>query len=278
MMQKRTVLMFIAFCVLASADWLLPVSGAGALAQQAMIFAVIGLIGLVAGRNWKVEKLWQIVAAGVVLLGVPAILIQQASQHVSDVTVATVFALVPAIVALAIMQTQASGGLFAPAILGFSGLLFVLPVGIPGSTDGRLWLGGLVLAVVMTGLGGLKVFQLLQGVSPAQTFTLLCLPNAALLLLVASLTGQAHWSGLLSVSTAVHAVTMILLVVLFRDMAPVRLAGRYLLIPLLTVVEGYVLIHPQPTWRMGFGFVLAAVGTGGVLLARGTDEGSLSLR
>ena len=57
------------------------------------------------------------------------------------------------------------------------------------------------------------------------------------------------------------------------------LQARYLVIPLLTVVEGYVVLRPELTFRMGFGVVLLAAGAGMILFAKpAADEAVLSLR
>ncbi len=72
---------------------------------------------------------------------------------------------------------------------------------------------------------------------------------------------------------------MVLLVVLLRGMSPVRFGARYLVIPLVTVVEGYVLLRPELTLRMGFGALLLAGSAAFLLLSREVDEGAgLSLR
>jgi drug/metabolite transporter (DMT)-like permease len=52
----------------------------------------------------------------------------------------------------------------------------------------------------------------------------------------------------------------VLLVWLMRDVAPTRFAARYLVVPLLTVMEGYVLLRP--------GFSVRAV-AGGALMVFG---------
>jgi drug/metabolite transporter (DMT)-like permease len=74
-------------------------------------------------------------------------------------------------------------------------------------------------------------------------------------------------------------VEVVLLAVLLKRMEPVRLAGRFLVVPLLTIVEGFVLLRPGLTLRMGVGAALLAGGAGMMLLLRGPQEDvSLSLR
>jgi len=67
--------------------------------------------------------------------------------------------------------------------------------------------------------------------------------------------------------------------VLLRGMSPVRFGARYLVVPLVTVVEGYVLLRPELTLRMGFGVALLAGSAAFLLAAPGVDErAGLSLR
>ncbi|MEO6807413.1 MAG: hypothetical protein ABI286_13155 [Edaphobacter sp.] len=83
----------------------------------------------------------------------------------------------------------------------------------------------------------------------------------------------------MSISSLVDVVEVLLIVWLLREMSPVRFAARYLLIPLLTVLESYVLMRPAWSLRMGFGTVLLAVGVGMLLFWKATEEETgLSLR
>ncbi len=53
-----------------------------------------------------------------------------------------------------------------------------------------------------------------------------------------------------------------LLVVLLREVEPVALSSRFLLLPLLGVAEGYAVVRPELTWRMVVGVGAAAVRVG----------------
>jgi len=76
-----------------------------------------------------------------------------------------------------------------------------------------------------------------------------------------------------------EAVEVVLIVWLLREMLHVRFAARYLVIPLLTILESFVLMRPEWTVRMGFGTALLAAGGGMLLfLKAGEEETVLSLR
>jgi len=60
---------------------------------------------------------------------------------------------------------------------------------------------------------------------------------------------------------------------------PVRFAARYLVIPLLTLLESYVLVRPELTVRMVSGVMLLAAGGGMLVFFKaGEEETMLSLR
>ena len=81
------------------------------------------------------------------------------------------------------------------------------------------------------------------------------------------------------VASLVDVVEVLLIVWLVREMPPVSFASRYLVIPLVTVLESYVVMRPEWTVRMGFGTVLLAAGAGMLLfLKAGEEETMLSLR
>ena len=70
-------------------------------------------------------------------------------------------------------------------------------------------------------------------------------------------------------------IEVLLIVWLLRVMAPVRFSARYLVIPLLTVVESFVVERPEVTVRIVCGTILLAVGAGALLFwkARGRGGG-----
>jgi hypothetical protein len=111
-----------------------------------------------------------------------------------------------------------------------------------------------------------------------------CLSNTVFLLFCSGVRGELvwGWSGLASVvslSSLVDLAEVVLLVWLLREMVPVRFAARYLVIPLLTLVESYALMRPELTVRVISGVVLLAAGAGMLLFFKdGEEETVLSLR
>jgi drug/metabolite transporter (DMT)-like permease len=283
-MTRRIWLLFASFCVLSSADWLLPVTDAPSpLIQQSLIYGLVGAIAVAFSR--RLHRSLLLAAYGVALLGLPAVLLSLASVHLPDVTITVIFALVPAMVVLLIVQRDDSAhALLMPAIAAFAGLLFVLPVNFPVSAVSRLWLIAPLTAALLVAIASVRIYGILQENPLLPAAATICLTNAAVLLIACIATGQATLQrtalrGLVSLSTAMHIAVLLLLLPLLKAIPPARLSVRFLTVPLLTVFEGFVLLRPDLTWRMGLGFILSLIATTLFLREKGTGEGSsLSLR
>ena len=171
-----------------------------------------------------------------------------------------------------------------PALVGLGGLLLLLPLQFSGSARGWLILAVVCAAVVLVGLASVWLYRLLRGAGLAESVSVVGLANAVFLLVWSAVRGDVVWRGsslasMLSASSLVDVVEVLLLVWLLREIPPVRFSARYLAIPLLTVLESYVLMRPEWTVRMGFGTVLLAVGAGMLLFLKvGDEETVLSLR
>jgi drug/metabolite transporter (DMT)-like permease len=290
---------FAALCILSGTSWVIPYDvseGLPRLEQQSLFFGVIGAIALfVVGRAvWlRIGSLqWaRLAAAGVAFFGVPVVVAEYVRGSVPAISRSALFAMVPVVVVLAVSASDVTGReergamrFLVPALAGLGGLLLLLPLEFSGSVRGRVMLVVVCAAVVLVGLASVWLYQTLGGFSFATAVAVVGLANAVFLLLW-SVIHEAivwRWSGLasmVSISSLVDAVEVLLMVWLLREMAPVRFAARYLMIPLLTILESYVLMRPEWTVRMGSGTALLAIGAGTLLfLKAGEEETVLSLR
>jgi drug/metabolite transporter (DMT)-like permease len=265
-------MLFAGFCVLVGSEWLLsPISGL----IRGMVFAAVGIFAAALNRGrWRGGWAWLVLAA-VLLVGVPEMMVGWGLRHTSSNLWAVVLAVVPVMVVLIVAQRAGDGvrRLLVPALAGLGGILLVVPLDVPGSVPGRLALVVLVLSAVMIAIASVWIHQLLQDFGVLQAMTVFCFANA-LVLLVRGFVEGAGWglSGVGWVAALVQGCEVVLLVVLLRGMTPVRFGARYLIAPLMTLVEGYALLRPALTWRLGFGVALMAGGAAFLLFSRGADE------
>lgn len=283
-------------CVLLSSSWLLHAGAADAspIAQQSYFYALVGSVALVFAyrRLWKRLKsrefAWQRLAGlSVLLLGLPAVLDEWTRDGISDISRAAVFALVPFVVVVVAMWRELEPGVrrfFAPALTGFGGALLLLPFSFPVLLRGRVMFGVLLGAIVLVGFASESIYRLLREFGMMEALAVICLSNAVFLATChfAHLPAVESWSGastLISIHSLYNLLELILLVWLLREMTPVRLATRYLVVPLFAVVEGVAFLHPALTVRMGAGLALLVGGAGYILFSRGGDSDAvLSIR
>jgi drug/metabolite transporter (DMT)-like permease len=250
-----------------------------------LVFAVVGIVAaILSGRKgWQgLVRASRLALASVLLVGVPEIVAGWGLRHVSSNLWVAVLAVVPAMVVLVVAQSSGDGvrRLLGPALAGLGGVLLIVPVDVPGSLVGRVALASLILCAVGIASASVWIHRLLRGFGVAQAVAVFCIANALVLLWWGFFQG-AGWglSGWGWVGVLAQGVEVVLLVLLLQGMSPVRFGARYLVVPLLTVVEGYVLLRPELTLRMGFGALLLAGSAAFLLLSRGVDEGvGLSLR
>jgi drug/metabolite transporter (DMT)-like permease len=290
---------FAALCVLSGTSWVIPVemsSGLPSLEQQGILFGLIGVVAFLFG-GWGVwvrvtsRLCVRLSAAAVGLFGVPMVVAEYARGSGRGINGAALFAMVPIVVVLvlaagedATREERGARKFLVPALVGLGGLLLLLPFHFSTSTRGLAMLSVVCAAVILAGIASVWLYRLLRGVRVADAIAVVGVSNAVFLLVWCGIRGEIVWSAsglasVVSVSSLVDVVEVLLIVWLLREMSPVRFASRYLLIPLLTILESYVLVRPEWTVRMGFGTVLLAVGAGVLLFGKaGEEETGLSLR
>jgi drug/metabolite transporter (DMT)-like permease len=302
-MNRSVWIIFGTLCLLSSSAWVaaqFSTSTLPSLERQGLLYLIIGAGALLISGTKLPSRIrnrpWaRVTLAGLGFFGIPAIAIEFASDYVGEIKRSALFAMVPIVVAVALSAIEAGGAAervarrsLAPAVAGLAGLLLLLPLSLSNSTRGNMMIAVVFTAVILAGLGSIWLYRLLQQFEPPDAAAVICLSNAALLLICACLTGTVTWNGssllsLASSSSLVDVIEVLLLLWLLHRMPPVQFASRYLLIPLLTVLEAYVLVRPELTLRIGAGVILLATGAGMLLFQRpggnGSEEESiLSLR
>jgi drug/metabolite transporter (DMT)-like permease len=298
--MKRSIwIAFSCLCLLSASAWAATPFGSSTLPpleQLALLHLAIGLGSLlVSGKSWwkRVRnRPWAaLVIASVMFFGAPALAIELASGAVPEITRSALFALVPVVVTITIAAVDAgtpsessARRSLLPALLGLAGLLLLLPLSFSWSPRGTIMFAVLCTAVVLAGISSVWLYRLVQPYRPADAATMICLSNAAFLLACGHAGQPFIWSpsslvSMISLSTLVNLIEVLLLLWLVRTLSPVRFAARFLIIPLLTVLEAYVLLRPQLTLRIGGGAALLVIGAAMLVLANpDREEPELSLR
>jgi len=290
---------FAALCILSGTSWAIPVAipdGLPALEQQGLLFCVIGLVALAfaaLGRHRRDGGLRfaKLAAAGVGFFGVPLVIAEYARGSVPAISRSALFAAVPIVVVMTVAagdggerEERGARRFLVPALVGLGGLLLLLPLEFSGSLRGRVMLALVCAAVVLAGLASVRLYRLSRGIALADAVAVVGLANAGFLLGWSVFREGAvwRWNGLISmasISSLVDGVEVLLIVWLLREMPPVRFAARYLVIPLLTVLESYVLMRPECTVRMFGGTALLTTGAAMLLFLKSREEETpLSLR
>ena len=286
-MRRSLWVGFAALCVLSGSEWLFDQAWPGMLTGLQRTAVHDGLLAVVFGSIGlrRDGKLWlDLVFGAAAMFGVPAVVFAAAGGHVPDAMVVLALMLVPVVVILVAGQQAVGFGMdegplrrMVPVLAGLGGAMLLIPQDWPASVAGRLWLAGVVASVVAAGLAAVRMHRLLAGVD--------VVPGAALVALVSGAIAAAFWglgsSGPVAWSwngagveglrcVVLDGPILLLTVWLLREMAPVALSARFLLIPLVTIVESLVVVRPSVSWTAAIGVVLVA--GGGIVLAR-SDEG-----
>jgi hypothetical protein len=289
-MSRSCWIAFVVLCILSATSWVIPHGEElPALEQQGIRYAVIGLIALLlgGGRGWLRSEGLHLGVMSIGFFGVPVAVGEWAQASVSEISRSALFAMVPVVVVMAIAAGDEERGVrrfLVPALAGLGGLLLLLPMGFSGTVLGRLMLGVVCAAVVLVGLSSVWLYRLLRGVALTQAVAAVCLANAVFLLVCSAVSGDVVWRGsglasVISIGSLVDLVEVVLIVWLLQEMPPVRFAARCLVIPLLTILESFILVRPEVTVRLVCGTILLAAGAGVLLfLKAGEEETMLSLR
>lgn len=230
----------------------------------------------------------RLAAAAMGFFGVPIVVAEYARGSVPAISRSALFAMVPVVVVMVVAAGESAergARLFLmPALAGLGGLLLLLPLAFSSSARGWMMLAVVCAAVVLVGLASVWLYRLLRGVALADALAVVGLANAGFLLVWSAVREEVVWRGnglasVISIASLTDVAEVLLITWLLREMPPIRFAARYLAIPLLTVLESYVVMRPEWTARMGFGTALLAAGGGMLLfLKEGEEETVLSLR
>jgi drug/metabolite transporter (DMT)-like permease len=279
-MKRSGGWMFGAYCLLAGSEWLLaPVP----LRVRGLAYLLLGLAALVAGGRrgfGGVEQVARLSLGAVFLVGMPEAVGRWAGGYVAGSLGTVVLGLVPVMVVMvaAYVDGDEVRRLLVPAVAGLGGLLLLVPVGLPGG--GMEMVAALVLwgSAVLIAVVGVWIYPLLRGFGWVQGVAVFCVANALVFLGAGLIGGRSAWDWREGWGgTVVVGVEVMFLVGALRGWESVRAGARFLVVPLVTIVEGLVLLRPELTGRMVVGMALLAGGAGWLVWSR-AERPTLSLR
>jgi hypothetical protein len=282
---------FFALCLLSASAWLvdgawpssLPAAPRQSLHDLLIAAAFAAILGIPGRKrpNLRSRPWARLALASILLLGVPATLAQFTLGGVSEVTIAVLFTMIPVAVVVIVScadsaRAESSGAttpLLAPALAGLGGALLLLPFTTPTSWHTFGLVAIVLLAVLIAAAACVWLYRLLRSFTTVEAAAICSLANALFFLavfLVSNVTTNVEVLSALSRQTLVLEIAtallfdlpqILLLLWLMRDLTPERFAARFLVIPLLTVFEGFALLHPEPTPRDIFGALLMIFAT-----------------
>ena len=167
--------------------------------------------------------------------------------------------------------------MLVPALAGFSGVLFLVPLEQPVSQRGWESVAELVAAMLLVVCAGVWLYELLRQIGAIEGFAVAGASNAVALLVWCGVRRQLDWRWSdvamgVSIGSVGELVALALTVWLVRALDPVRFSARVLAIPLMTVIEGLVLLRPGVTGRTAVGILLLAIGTAWLLVGKVPEE------
>jgi len=153
-MTRRVWVWFTVYCLFSASAWLLPPTP---IWFRGSVLAAVGLASLVLNRAKAWNRLGDVLGLGLVsilFLGIPELLTGW-SQHRGSGLGTAASSLIPVILVLVVAQRGVQDGsevrrFLLPAVIGFGGILLLIPVGLPGSLIGwiALVLFGVTAALV----------------------------------------------------------------------------------------------------------------------------------
>jgi len=260
----------LSLCLLASSTWLidqqwpitLPLPTRRTLHNLILAIAIAPFACMRLVRNRSQSRPYaKLAIASILLLGLPALLVDIARTAVSSVTVTELFAILP--IAIVVLTPHLAFGrnptpdtthLLVPAFIGLAGTLLLLPFALPDSPRRAACQALTILAVVLSAIAAIWMHRLLAAFTVVEAILLCCLANAAFSLAWLLTSSRVTSTPILppdlawqtfppefAIALLYDLPLLALLLWLMRDLAPTRLSVRFLAIPQFTYIGGYLL-------------------------------------
>ena len=218
--------------------------------------------------------------ASVYLFVLPAAALHYASGVVSETSGVGLFCTIPVMTILDVSsfgeESGTSRGLLLPAVVALGGAFLLFPIQMPGSMREWIFFALVVACCAIVAGSNVWIHGLLKNGGSAAAVAVVGFSGALALGGYGLVLGWPALSGPLMAGEllrcAVFDLPAVWLTVwLMREVTPVRLSVRFLLVPLMTLLEGYAALGVRPAAKTLL--ELAAVLAGAaVLLIRNEPE------
>lgn len=246
------------------------------------VFAVVAAFIAVVQREEfpRGRRGWANACIGVGLFVVPFSLVAYTRGWMSDSDRVIVFSLTPVFAVILEPHLQGSAprqgkGALAGALAAVACILFIFPLDIPNSFRAGAALCALVAATLGIAITNCFAVKLARSVATRSTFAMAAQAGAASAIcfaMVAAFTPDAPWNwgtppAQLLEPLFIDLPTLFLIYWLMRRLGASRMAARFLLAPLFTIVAGFPLESTYPPVRAWLGLALLAGGAGWLVFA-----------
>lgn len=291
MLKGARLLGVAGLCVLSGSAWLLAQAWPSEMAWpfgSCLHFALIGTVGValvVLRGEWRGLPWRRIVApglAGMCLFAVPSAVLQLTAGKVPEYTSAALFCAVPLVTILASSALAAgegwqARGLMVPGMMGLAGALLLFPVQSPGSVRRWLYLGLVAACCVLVAVASVLLHRLMHETSVGSAMAAIGLGSAMVLGCYGASVGWPAMSLKMIAGELLRCIVFDLPIIwltiwLARTVVPARLSARFLLVPLVTVMEGYAVERGPVEARAVFAVVLMAAAAAMLLFKDEPDD------
>ena len=253
--------------------------------RQAVFYSVFAALAASVALARRIEfprgrHAWACFCLGIGLFVVPAALVACAEGAVSTLDRVAIFSLTPVFTVVLEPYLQGvpprQGKLaLAGALAGVAGILFVLPLDVPGSFQAGVALCALLAAAASIAATNCLAVRLARNLASGSILPMAAQAGAGSAVCfsaAAAFTPRTawRWSALQSQLLWLLVVELpgpFLLFWLMRRLAASRMTARFLISPLFAILAGMILDRASPPGRAWVGMVLLAGGAGWLVFA-----------
>lgn len=252
--------------------------------RQAVFYSAFAALAASVTAARRIEfprgrKAWACAGIGIGLFVVPAALVACAEGWTSTLDRVAIFSLTP--VFAVVLEPYLQGApprppkaALAGAMAGVAGVLFVLPLDIPGSFRAGVALCALVGAAASIAATNCLAVRLARNLASRSTLPMAAQASAGSAVCFAAAAAftprtEWRWSPLLPqlLLLVIDLPGLFLLFWLMRWLAASRMTARFLLTPLFAIFAGTILDRASPPGRAWLGMALLASGAGWLVFA-----------